>query len=163
MAVQVQIAWRGYRGPDGRFAAQAPDRLAVTLHAIAEGLLARARHEAPQRRPADTPPGLRPGGLRRGLRVAVRRPRGLGHPEGALELSSAAPYTRYVRQGRGPIVARAGRRLRFFAGGRWVYAQRVRGVPPNDFVARALAAYRPQLRVELGRLVGRIRDAFLGR
>jgi len=57
-------------------------------------------------------------------------------------------------------VAAPGRRLRFYVHGRWVYARRVRGVSPNDFITRGVTGYEPQLRAELGRLVGRLRAAF---
>lgn len=62
-------------------------------------------------------------------------------------------YVNYVIRGRGPISARPGKFLRFRGrSGDWVYARRVRGVPPNDFVqdgltAGAGATHRIKLRV----------------
>jgi hypothetical protein len=62
-------------------------------------------------------------------------------------------YVNYVIRGRGPVVPVRRQFLRFRGrGGNWVYAKRVRGVPPNDFVQNGLmagagATHRIKLRV----------------
>lgn len=62
-------------------------------------------------------------------------------------------YVNYVIRGRGPVVPRRRQFLRFRGrSGEWVFAKRVRGVPPNDFVQNGLmagagATHRIKLRV----------------
>jgi hypothetical protein len=155
--IQFSLDWQGYRGPGGRFSSRAQQHLGHTLDALAEGLETRLRAEAPISDAANVPPGRRPGELRRGIQVTHTQH---GH-QGRLEAVSEASYTGYVRRGHDEVVARPGKRLRFFYRGRWVYARRVRAVPPNDFVGRAVDGYEPHLRTELGRLVGRLTSAFL--
>jgi len=159
MTTVFRAQWVGFRAPSGQFTQRVPQELRRTLAATAGGLQARLRHEAPRRDPANAPPGTRPGQLRAGLTVEER----VTATGGTLDVRSAAPYTGYVRRGHGPIRARPGKRLRFWYRGRWVFARRVRGVPANDFVARAVTAYQPQLRAELSTLVGRLRAALFAR
>lgn len=50
-------------------------------------------------------------------------------------------YVNYVIRGRGPVVPVRRQFLRFRGRtGDWVFAKRVRGVPPNDFVQNGLMA-----------------------
>ena len=155
-ALQFAFTWHGYRGPRGTFQAEAHVALSQTLDGLAGGLETRVRREAPVSPASSNPPGQSPGRLRAGLKVKAHH-HGNG---GDIELTSDMPYTKYVIRGRGEVRARPGGFLRFFLGGRWVYAKRVRAVPPNDFIGRAVKDYRPQVQQHLGRLTAAIAEAF---
>lgn len=160
MSVRFTAEWRGFRAPSGQFSRLASDRLGRDLEASARGLLTRIRAEAPISDPANVEPGRSPGALRRGLSYQV-------HREGnraRIEILSEAPYTGYVLRGRGEVrPKRPGGFLRFWYRGRWVFARRVRAVPPNDFVERGVRAYAPQLRREIGTLTSEMVRAFFTR
>lgn len=110
-----------------------------------QGVARNVQRQIKKRTPVDT------GRLRASWRLKHR-------PAGAdLQLVSTiytdVNYVNYVIRGRGPVVPVRRQFLRFRGrSGDWVYAKRVRGVPPNAFVqnglvAGASATHRIKLRV----------------
>jgi hypothetical protein len=138
----VRVQWVGWRGPSGRFQAEAPADVASTLGVLGTSLLVTTRQEAPISDPGSHDPraGTRPGRLREQLRTHLAPH---GQAGGVLTLESAAPHTQFVLRGRGEIVAPAGRTLRFWAQGRLMFRKRVGPVKPNPFLERAFARWRP--------------------
>jgi len=75
------------------------------------------------------------------------------------EVRSAAPWSRYLEHGRGPIEAAPGRVLRWVSPtGAVIYARRVGPAAAQPFMAPALAATRIRIRAEYQ---GAVRKAML--
>jgi hypothetical protein len=152
MPTQVAMRWTGYRGPSGRFAAQAQGALDSTLAQLGESLLALARREAPVGQPGSYPPGQSAAGrLRSELRVRQER----SGMVGTLVLDSPTPYARWVLEGRPEIVPVSRRFLRFWVQGHLVFAKRVAGVAPNPFLERAFAEWWPTAQGPIQQLAAR--------
>lgn len=66
------------------------------------------------------------------------------------------PYARHVEFGRGPVVARPGKVLRFEIGGRVLYRKRVRAARPRPFLFAAARRLRGQFRREFEAASARI-------
>jgi hypothetical protein len=58
---------------------------------------------------------------------------------GAMRLLNAVPWLKYLVQGRGPIVAKPGKVLRFVIDGEVLYRHRVGPAAPNAFIDKTLA------------------------
>lgn len=64
-------------------------------------------------------------------------------------ITNRVKHLRYVLHGRGPVVAKRGKALRFVIGGKVFFRKRVKGVLPNRFDQRVRNQFAPRLR-ELG-------------
>jgi len=93
------------------------------------------QHEAP----------VRTGRLRR--EVYARR-----EGRNRIVVGSAAPYTKYVVRGRGPVVARPGKVLRFTIGGTVLFRKRVGPAKANNFIDRGGRRALWEIERELGRV-----------
>lgn len=91
------------------------------------------REEAPARE--DYPPGYRPGGLRTGI---VTKVIDAAVGSAVIEISNKAPYATYVIHGRGPVVAKRAKALRFWAGGAWRFRRSVGPAKANDYMSRGM-------------------------
>jgi Bacteriophage HK97-gp10, putative tail-component len=65
-------------------------------------------------------------------------------------IGTNVPYAIYVEEGRGPIVARPGRWLRFTIGGVVIYTKRVGPAKGQHFMKRAIAVNRAAVVREFG-------------
>jgi hypothetical protein len=155
----VQAEYRGWRGPLGRFSPFQHPQLERLLVDTRELLLHVAREETPIAAREHTPPGEDPGNLRQRWVVRLQQ---RGH-DGSLELQNTARYYKWIVGGRGPIVAKRRRYLRFFVRGRWLFRRRVGATRPNPFDQRIVARVRGQIREPLRRYVGVLRAQFLGK
>lgn len=81
---------------------------------------------------------VRTGHLRRSI---TSRAEAVGSGAQAI-VGTAVPYARWVEEGRGPVVARRGRFLRFEIGGRVIYARQVGPARGQWYMKRALQSNR---------------------
>lgn len=92
---------------------------------------------------AETPEGQgeRPGRLRAGYRTREQ----YGPDAGAYRITNDTPHLRYVLHGRGPIVAKRGRALRFVVRGQVLFRTRVGPASPNPFPRRVRQIMQPAI------------------
>lgn len=92
---------------------------------------------------AETPEGKgeQPGRLRAGYRLVER----YGPTSATLQITNAVPHLRWAWKGRGPVVAKRGKVLRFVINGQVFFRRRVGPSKPNAFPERAKAQMRPQI------------------
>lgn len=138
----------------GRFAAHAAkagDYAEKELAAAGMRARPRLQHMTEAQAPVDS------GRLRRGIQTTLATGGGF-----VLTATSTAPHSRYVIEGRGPIVAR-GRALRFKpkGSGTFIFRKSVGPAAANPFMERAFKQFEPVFRREIETARSRI-VAFLG-
>lgn len=127
----VHVEITGHRDAAGRFA-RATDELVLAQR---EAMRELGRKEVNALR-AEAP--FRTGRLRAGIRYRTVQ----GTDETKLTVTSAAPYTKWVIYGRGPVVAKRAKALRFEPGppgSGFIFRRRVGPSKPNPFHRRAQA------------------------
>jgi hypothetical protein len=73
------------------------------------------------------------------------------------EVRSAAPWSRWLERGRGPVYPIRAKVLRWVApSGKVIFAPRAGPAAPRPFMAPALANTRPAIRAEFARVGGRL-------
>ena len=77
-----------------------------------------------------------------------------------LKVSSEAPYTKWVIRGRGPVVAKRAKVLRFEIDGRILYRRRVGPAKANPFPRRALSGLSVESSVVARRMAARVLAAY---
>lgn len=125
----LSIELQGYRDVKGKFARatqEVTDATREELRGLGQKAVGLLQDEAP----------VRTGRLRKGIRYNTSmRPKGL-----RLNITSEAPYTKYVIHGRGPVVAKRAKALRFEPGppgSGFIYRKRVGPAKANPFQERA--------------------------
>lgn len=127
----LQIEIRGLRDVQGRFArveSELQTARREELRNLGRRVVEKIRAEAP----------VRTGRLRKGITFKTLQ----NGTVMRIGISSAAPYTLFVIRGRGPIVAKNAKALRFEPGppgSGFIFRRRVGPAKANPFVARAMA------------------------
>lgn len=155
MATLVKVEVIGARDLLGRF--QRVTQAVATsqrdeMRTLGQKTVTALREEAP----------VRTGRLRAGITYQTRQ----AVTTTELSVYSAAPYTRLVIRGRGPVVARRARALRFEPGppgSGFIFRHRVGPAKPNPFQARALGRLGGEPYDTARRMAVTIEGSFAGR
>lgn len=144
------IKIQGLRDAQGRFAKATAAVQGATrdeMRELGRRVVAALWDEAPEQT----------GRLKKGLRARTTVDSG---SRMELRITSEAFYTPWVIHGRGPVVARRAKALRFVIDGKVIFRKRVGPSRPNPFHRRALAKLGDEPGKTAGRISRQIESAF---
>ena len=148
----LSIRIEGNRDAQGRFArsiAAVPRARREELRELGRRVVLALQKEAP----------VRTGRLRKGITFKTRD----SGWESEVRVTSEAPYTVYVIRGRGPVVAKRAKALRFEPGplgSGFIFRKRVRAAKANPFHRRAFDSLGDETTMAARRVARRVLAAF---
>ena len=114
----------------------AQDAQQAVMEPLGESYLVALKRETPKGR-----------GEERGVRLSESyQVSEIYNPAGSLyRITNVSPKLQFVIKGRGPVVAKKARALRFVIDGKIIFRKRVGATKPNNFPSRVEAEMRPQI------------------